>query len=68
MNNNFWWTPDKALSYNALLNFIIGERGVGKSYGMKAFEVSHFLKTGHQFAYIRRYKQELQKALVKGKR
>ena len=35
MNKNIWYSYDKVLSYNAMLNFIIGERGVGKSYGIK---------------------------------
>lgn len=52
----------KLLSYNALLNFVIGERGVGKSFGAKKFVVSDFLKNGNQFVYIRRYKTELDNA------
>lgn len=34
----------KILSYNAILNFLNGERGVGKTYGAKKFVVSQFLK------------------------
>lgn len=53
----------KILSYNALLNILIGERGVGKTYGATKFVVSQFIKKGEQFAYIRRYKPELKKAV-----
>ena len=44
MNKNIWYSYDKVLSYNAMLNFIIGERGVGKSYGIKKIVIK--IKTG----------------------
>lgn len=50
------------------LILLFGERGVGKSYAFKKYEVKHFLKTNKQFVYIRRYKQELAKALVNDKK
>lgn len=53
----------KVLSYNALFNFIIGERGVGKTYGFKKFAIKRFLKKGRQFAYIRRFGTELEEAI-----
>lgn len=53
----------KILSYNALLNILIGERGVGKTYGATKFVTSQYLKKDEQFAYIRRYKPEIKKAL-----
>lgn len=55
----------KVLSYNCLLNFIVGERGVGKTYGTIKFAVNDFLKNGNQFVYIRRYKTELQSSVPK---
>ena len=42
----------KLLSYNALLNFVIGERGVGKSFGAKKFVITDYLKNGNEFVYI----------------
>ena len=39
---------NKLLSYNALLNFVIGERGVGKSFGAKKFVISDYLN-GNEF-------------------
>ena len=56
-----YWDINKSLSYNALFNFIIGNRGGGKSYGAKKFVINRFLKNKEQFVYIRRYKQELKK-------
>lgn len=60
--NNIFYDYQKILSYNALLNFLIGERGVGKTYGISKFSVKQFLKKGEQFSYIRRYKSELNEA------
>lgn len=46
------------LSHNALFNFVIGNRGAGKTYGFKKWAIKTFLKTGAQFIYLRRYKTE----------
>ena len=56
---------DRIISYNALLNMLHGERGVGKSYGAKKFVTQDFLNHENEFAYIRRYDNELKKALPK---
>lgn len=53
----------KVLSYNAFLNIIIGERGVGKTYPSIKFTSKQFIKKGYEFVYVRRYKTELQKAM-----
>ena len=63
--NNIYYDYQKILSYNAFLSFLIGERGVGKTYGAIKFCISRFLKKGEQFAYIRRYKTELNEARSK---
>ena len=57
-----FWDISNLLSRNALLNFVIGERGVGKSFQAKKFVISDFLKNGNEFVYIRRYKTELDNA------
>ncbi len=54
-----YWNIQKPLSYNALFNFIVGARGTGKTYGFKHWAIKDFIKTGSQFVYVRRYKQEL---------
>lgn len=56
---------DKIFSYNAKLNFIVTERGLGKSFGAKDYVTNHFKKTKKQFVYIRRFKTELHEALFK---
>ena len=52
----------EVLSYNALINIIIGERGVGKTYACKKFCIKDFIKNGNQFVYLRRYETELKES------
>lgn len=59
MSKKLWFTPDKVFSYNAMLNFVVGARGCGKTYGTKKWAIKRFLKTGEKFIYLRRYKDEL---------
>lgn len=57
-----FFSLEKTLSYNAMFNFIIGERGVGKTYDSTRFVLRDFIKHGNEFVYLRRYKTELEKA------
>ena len=59
-----WFDPSRIKSYNKTLNFILGGRGIGKTYGLKKDAVSHFLKTGKQFFYIRRNTADMKHALT----
>ena len=43
MKENIFYDINKLLSYNALLSFVVGERGVGKSYGAKKFVAKRFI-------------------------
>lgn len=47
------------LSYNAIYNFLVGARGVGKTYGIKKRAIKKAIEVGDQFIYVRRYKTEL---------
>ena len=60
MDKSIFYTPERVVSYNALLTLIIGERGVGKTYGFKTYVVKRFLNKHKQFAYIRRYDTDLE--------
>ena len=60
MDKSIFYSYDKVLSYNAFLNIIIGERGVGKTYGAKKYVINRFLKKRKQFVYIRRYETDLE--------
>ena len=65
MKDNIYYNYQRVLSYNALMTYIIGERGVGKSYGAKEFVADRFINKGKQFVYLRRYKTELKEAMMK---
>lgn len=54
-----FWNMKETLSYNALFNFIVGNRGSGKSYGCKKWCIEDFIKTGSQFVWVRRFDSEL---------
>jgi hypothetical protein len=51
------------LSRNAVYNFVIGARGLGKTYGAKKKAIQDYLRKGDQFIYLRRYSTELKSAL-----
>ena len=54
-----YYNFDRIYSYNATWNFLVGSRGLGKTYGAKLKAINRFLKRGEQFIYMRRYKEEL---------
>lgn len=54
-----YYNFDKVYSMNGVYNFIVGLRGVGKTYGKKVKCVRAGIEKNHQFIYLRRYKEEL---------
>lgn len=46
-------------SYNRVLNFVVGARGIGKTFSFKEWGIRDFLATGNQFIYMRRFEKEL---------
>lgn len=60
-----YYDISKILTYNAFINILIGERGVGKTYSVSKFVTKEFINKKHEFAYIRRYKTELSKSSKK---
>ena len=65
VDSSIFWTPDRVVSYGCLLNFILGERGVGKSFSMTKFVIDDFLRHENEFVYLRRYKTELDTSVPK---
>ena len=61
--NNFYYSITDIMGYNALFNYIIGERGVGKTFSAKEYVINKFIKKGEQFVYVRRYNTELEEAV-----
>lgn len=60
---SIYYNFDKLFSYNFLMAFVIGERGVGKTFNAKVAVMKKYFKTGEQFIYLRRYKTELDTSL-----
>ena len=56
-----YYDINKTLSHNCLFNFIVGMRGVGKTYSFKKRAIKNFLKSRKQFVYLRRYDTEIKK-------
>lgn len=60
--SSIFYDYNKPFSYNSYIHFIIGERGVGKTYGISKFCIKDFKKNKNRFVYIRRFQTELDKA------
>ena len=63
IDTSIFWDIGRTLTHNALINFIVGNRGGGKSYGAKRRAVQNFITRGEQFGYVRRYRDDLKKPL-----
>lgn len=59
--DNFYYDNTQLLSYNKIFNFVIGNRGGGKTFNAKKWAISDFIKRKKQFVWVRRYKNELKK-------
>ena len=59
MSKSIFYNPNPVLSRNSLFNFVLGARGIGKTYGFKKYCVEQAINKGKQFFYVRRYKTEL---------
>lgn len=54
-----YYNYNKLLSFNCTYNFLVGGRGLGKTFGAKKRAISDALVNSNQFIYLRRYKTEL---------
>lgn len=54
-----WWSRSGILSYNKLLNFVLSNRGGGKTFDATRWCIDSFKKTGKQCVWVRRYDTEL---------
>lgn len=59
---SIYYDGNRTLTHNCLFNFIVGERGCGKTYWFKRWAIRDFLENDWQFAYVRRYKDELKES------
>lgn len=58
VNSEIYYSPNDLLSRNCLINFVLGERGNGKTFGFKDYAIRDFLRKGNQFIWLRRYDTE----------
>lgn len=54
-----YWDINPILSYEAHYNVIFGERSNGKTYGVMQYSLERFFQYGEQFAYIRRWDEDI---------
>lgn len=59
--DNIYYSYAKIDSYKRVLNFVVGERGVGKTYGRKKKRLEVYLATHKQTVWIRRTDKQLEK-------
>lgn len=64
IDTSMFWNARETLTHNMLINVIVGNRGGGKSFGVKQWAIDKFIKTGEQFGYIRRYKEDLRQPMI----
>lgn len=55
-----WYDINTTLSYNALINMVVGGRGVGKTYALKKKALQNYQFKKEKFVYVRRYANEMQ--------
>lgn len=61
VDEKLYWTPHNILTYNAMMNYVIGGRGTGKTFGSLRYGVKRYLQRGDGFIYLRRYETDLKK-------
>ena len=54
-----FYSLTKILNKKADYNIIFGERSNGKTYAALLYGLKRFVATGEQFAYIRRWREDL---------
>lgn len=59
IKKNHYYDTNVIKSYNAVYNFIVGGRGIGKTYGFKYGAIKDYFKHGREFIVLRRYSTEL---------
>ena len=54
-----WWSRSGILSHNKMLNFVLSNRGGGKTFDGTKWCIDSYKKTGRQAMWVRRYDTEL---------
>lgn len=59
INVKNFYSYNKVLSYNGVYNFVVGGRGIGKTFGAKKLAIDKAIKRGEEFILVRRFKEEV---------
>lgn len=62
MANTKYYSLNKILTTDAIYFVIFGERSNGKTYAVDYYALERYLKTGEQYAYIRRYDEDIKQS------
>lgn len=65
---NIFLNYDRVYSYNAMINWLIGERGVGKSFGILEKVINKYKKKKRKFIWCRRYLSDIETSVGKNGR
>lgn len=59
INNDCRWTKNRISGYDKLFNFVVGQRGVGKTYSLKTTAINNFIRHGLRTSWVMRYRTEI---------
>ncbi len=62
-----YYDKSQLLGYNRLFNFVIGARGIGKTYQFKTWAISDYISHGNTAWWVMRYKTEIDKITKDGR-
>jgi hypothetical protein len=64
LDESDYYSLHDVLSRNAMWNFILGARGLGKTYGAADYVLKKWLNKKWEFIYLRRTEEEVKKAKI----
>lgn len=62
-----WYDKQQLLSYNKIFNFVLSNRGGGKTYHFTRWAIDDFKKNKNMAVWVRRYQTEIDEMLLNGK-
>ena len=62
-----WYDKQQLLSYNKIFNFVLSNRGGGKTFHFTRWAIDDYKKTRGMCVWVRRYQTEIDEMLLNGK-
>ena len=62
-----WYDKQQLLSYNKIFNFVLSNRGGGKTFHFTRWAIDDYKKTRSMCVWVRRYQTEIDEMLLNGK-